>query len=47
MVDAVIVVLIAVRAVSKCVYGIVARVVYSRLFPNWTPDRTSPQSGRL
>ncbi len=30
-------------AVSKCVYGTVARVVYSRLFP----DRTTPQAGRL
>ena len=30
-------------AVSKCVCGTVARVVYSRLFP----DRTRPQTGRL
>src|SRR5262245_65775044 len=30
-------------AVSKCVCGTVARVVYPRLFP----DRTKPQTGRL
>src|SRR5512145_2087796 len=31
------------RSDSKCVYGTVARVVYSRLFP----DRTRPETGRL
>jgi hypothetical protein len=35
------------KAVSKCVYGTVARVVYSRLFPDWTPDQTKPQTGRV
>ena len=34
-------------AVCKCLYGTVARVVYSRLFPDWTTDRTGPQTGRL
>jgi hypothetical protein len=30
-------------AVCKCVHGTVARVVYSRFFPDWT----NPQTGRL
>jgi hypothetical protein len=31
------------RSISECVYGIVARVVYSRSFP----DQAKPQTGRL
>jgi hypothetical protein len=27
--------------------GAAPRVVYSRLFPDWTPDLTKPQTGRL
>jgi len=34
-------------AVSKCGYGNVARVVYSRLFPDRTPDQIKPQTGRV
>jgi len=34
-------------SVSECVCGTVARVVYSRQFPDWIPDRTKSQSGRL
>jgi hypothetical protein len=30
-------------AANNCAYGIVARVVYSRFFPEWT----KPQTGRL
>src|SRR6266508_3448549 len=34
------------RLANACT-GLRARVVYSRLFPDWTPDRTRPQTGRL
>jgi hypothetical protein len=34
------------RLANACT-GLRARVVYSRLFPDWTPDRTGPQTGRL
>src|SRR5215475_10232119 len=34
------------RLANACA-GLRARVVYSRLFPDWTPDRTRPQTGRL
>src|SRR5262245_11266227 len=34
------------RLTNACT-GLRARVVYSRLFPDSTPDRTRPQAGRL